>query len=1193
MSVELLRADGAARELAESEFVRPVALEAGAGTGKTRALVRRLATWLLGPGWEEAERELRESAAAAGGSVGDDEIAARVADGVVAITFTEAAAAEMAKRLGKMLVDVAAGRVARDLDPPPTLLSNVDRCRRAKALAATLSRLRVQTIHAFCHALLAAHPFEAGIHPALEVDADGSALAAAGRDALLGRIRAGEPALLELIARGTDPLSIHEALVELVDSGARAADLATPRFSPELCRALLDELGERAVSALPRIEALAAAAKRSKRVARAAAALAGLVAADAAETVAPPLGRLAKLCARLADDLDEWRALADWRSGELNATETKVLGEDAGRFLAEVAPLADLVLRLAELDPGGFEVARRALGPLVAETRARLERSGSISFDDLLSGAGRLLASNRWVRRRVRREIRQLLVDEFQDTDRRQCALLAELALVDDSDAARPGLFVVGDPKQSIYAWRSADLVAYESLLAAMTAAGGLTGRLAMNFRSAPPILAEVERSVAPAMRPVPGLQPSFEPLLPRADGEPVPGFDRGDRAPVEFWLTSDAETRRRGKPPGFRRAAEIEAAAIAADIASLSRRHDVSWGSFAILLRARGDLEIYLDALRRAGVPYAVQKDRSYYRRREVIDVVSLVRAILDPSDRLALVGALRSPFVGVPDAAWIPLWQNGFPGAVADLSGPDPARFAEVGAIVDRAAAAMPQEIPGLAPLAGWPAALLRAIVSIAQARAEWSALPVALWIERLRARFLVEPIAAARFLGRFGLANLERLLGELERELGEAVDPLAALTAIRRAVESDDEAEEARPPGADANAVFVMTIHAAKGLEFEHVYLPQIHRRPPAGTRLPGNAFISGDRSPTGVAEAVLLGAPSPGFRDGLDAAARARDAEAVRLLYVALTRAKQRLVVCGIWPLEPAPAGDASTFVDLLAARRPETLGTLFAETADKVSDSALWRRIEGIERVDGQAPETEPETGADEALRVTAEMREWARLRQLRPPFAPASAAPGETARQLPDSEAPAGRSRPSRGLALARGVALHRALELEPVHAASFEDWKVAVVSTFRAARGALEREESSVLAAELDRLPGSRLWRRLSALGPNVLSRELPVVLGTGPGIADGPLDGYLGTLDLLYRDSASGEIAIADFKSDPAPEIGGDDPEAWIAEKRARYRTQLALYGRAVQLALDLSAPPRLELWMLAADRIVVVDA
>jgi ATP-dependent exoDNAse (exonuclease V) beta subunit len=222
------------------------------------------------------------------------------------------------------------------------------------------------------------------------------------------------------------------------------------------------------------------------------------------------------------------------------------------------------------------------------------------------------------------------------------------------------------------------------------------------------------------------------------------------------------------------------------------------------------------------------------------------------------------------------------------------------------------------------------------------------------------------------------------------------------------------------------------------------------------------------------------------------------------------------------------------------------------------------------------------------------VRRRAAERQARPRFRSASSlagAPAETLDEVADETAE--RTGPPPGpdtgeIARARGVALHRALELAAAGSVAEEAARIAYLEV----RPAAAPGELAALAADLRALGGSAIWRRLREIEVDVLARELPLAVAPETNAADDPIDGFLGTLDLLYRDAESGALVVADFKSDP---IAGEGTErvAAIVAKVARYAPQLALYGRAVQQALDLPAPPRLELWLLAADRIVAIPA
>ncbi|MBV8201788.1 MAG: UvrD-helicase domain-containing protein, partial [Acidobacteria bacterium] len=896
--------------------------------------------------------------------------AARVLRRVAALTFTEAAAAEMAGRAARELLALgngtpAAWLAAARLPPAP------EAARRARALLATLDHLTVETIHAWCFRLLSAHPLEAGVHPRLQIDADGrllQELIAETVEAVLqrGYGTPGDPHLLALAAQGCGPREVAEALAALIEGGMTAAELRPDPLAGDgwarlrgrlaaACAGLLDLLAPRLAGAaasrlrnagaiLDALQALTPELMRSAAggAEEPAAAAAGRAAPrpDAAATMAAIAGMQQRFAAALPPNLR--KHLGGWGRGHRGKLEEECLGEAGAELADRAAALGRLVDHLDDLDPERLRHGRLALAPLLAEVERELRRRGIATFDALLRDATRLLAGHPEVRARIRRGIDQLLVDEFQDTDATQCEVLRWIAL-DGPQAERPGLFLVGDPKQSIYGWRSADLRAYEGFVAKVKQAGGEVRMLVESFRSAPPVLSEVARVMRPVMGGRPGVQPPFSPLLPCERRAADRGFTAGGRAPVEHWVSwlaspenkvprSEGEGAspfpRASEPlaPQATAAAALEAEAIAADLLELHRRHDVPWRDAAILLRSTGDLEIYLDPLRRAGIPFAVGRDKQYYRRREVVDAAALVRAVIDPGDHLALITLLRSPAVGVPDAALLPLWRHELPRLLTELHQPIPERLAAVRRAVEAAAGELPAEVPGLERVAGWEVNLLAAVEQLALLRAAFAAEPADRFVERLRRLLLLDATAAARYLGSYRLANLERffrrLLVELEQGSG---DVAAVLRALRGDLAAGREAEEGKPPESSEDAVQVLTIHAAKGLDFAHVYVPQLHKpgggeRPSTDVgRLPGAAGA-------GACEYRLLGADTPGFDLVEQRRLEVEAAERVRTLYVAMTRAKDRLVLAGDWPRQPADpdrGGDpaqARTHLQLLG-RRP--------------------------------------------------------------------------------------------------------------------------------------------------------------------------------------------------------------------------------------------------------------------------------
>jgi ATP-dependent exoDNAse (exonuclease V) beta subunit len=306
------RIDAHGRYVAQTQFDRPLLVQAGAGTGKTRVLVGRLVAWCMGPGWDE--RPTDTSA---------ESVAARVLGRVVAITFTEAAAAEMASRVASTL------RAVRDGDPPRGFEGGAlpeardERGRRAAALLATLDRLTVSTIHAWCRALLAEHAFEAGLDPRFEVDANET------RDAEVVRA----VVVLDLVRTG--------ALPELLEH-----DPFEPRRlarAHTLLASAARELGE------------AAGVLREQRGGRTRSAAACLD--RTIDCLAEPPRSLAELEAlrdRLRDVWDDPKDLVrlrDWSRGRFTQAEERALGERRPDVEAEGARTHTLLVHLLELDP--------------------------------------------------------------------------------------------------------------------------------------------------------------------------------------------------------------------------------------------------------------------------------------------------------------------------------------------------------------------------------------------------------------------------------------------------------------------------------------------------------------------------------------------------------------------------------------------------------------------------------------------------------------------------------------------------------------------------------------------------------------------------------------------------------------------------------------------------------------------------
>lgn len=1194
--VSLHEEDAAGRRLANSEFVRPVVLQAGAGTGKTTALVARILVFALGPGWERSERALRD---ASDRPPGDERIAARVLRRIVAITFTDAAAAEMARRAGEAFLEVAAGGLPTGVEEAELPATEARRRTRARALAGALDRLVVRTIHAFARRLLAAHPVEAGLHPGFEVDGEGLATAAVVREVFELHLREaygdpGDPVLLRLAVRGEPMAALEEALLALVQAGTDAAWLEQDPFSEAALAALAGEL-ERDLEALCRAAGPLATLKGVP------ASLDALVrAGDASSRLrqrAPGSGEAGMAALReLVGETIGLRAgrLAEWRKGKFGKREEAALGEQGERALsAAAASLHRRVAWLEELDPERLDLARRALAPLLRRVRQILAQRGLVSYDDLLRDAARLLRDSPAVRERERAGIDQLLVDEFQDTDGLQCELVAALAL--GGEGERPGLFLVGDPKQAIYGWRGAELRAYDGFLARVREAGGCFGRLTLNHRSVQPILDEVARVIRPAMREQPGVQPRFEHLASARSPEAGAAFADGGCRAVEYWVSWQLPTPPRGtKKPA---ATSLEAKAVAADMARLIGQHGVEARRIALLLRGFGDVEEYLSALRDAGVPYAVARDRSYYRRREIADASALVRCVLDPSDELALLALLRSSLAGVPDAALLPLWRAELPGRLARLEPGDAAGWKGLREAVAEALQQVPADLPGLDALRGYEAGVDYLVRCVGLLRSSFARDPSDRFVERLRSVLLLEVGEASRMAGAFRHANLERFFRDLDGLLAHGASPSEVVRWLRQSARDERDAEEARPLEAAEQAVQVMSIHKAKGLTFDHVYVVQLHKA--SGGR--GDAAAPARALPVeGDIALCLLGERSGAFLRVEERAAETEAAEHVRTLYVAMTRARDRLVLAGRWPEEDSEKRDARTHVSLLQDRESGVpdLGALAAAAGAGTAEShcVAWRFPARFEAARAATPAADA-GAASRTARAEADARRLGPLRrealqhQARPFGAAVTASSheafrdhAEQARDAEDPPAVGAAKAPFDAVAGRIGTALHRALETvdatldeEALCAALLASAQSALAADLSG--DALERAQERVadLVARFER---GGLAQRLRAVAPRVVARELPVLLPPDEA-GDGPVGYLAGAVDLVYRDDDGGFV-VADYKTDRV------ETDEEIERAAARHAAQGARYVAAVRQALQLAEAPRFELWFLHAGRI-----
>lgn len=1185
---ESLRArDDLARRTAQSDFDNPLVVIAGAGTGKTALLVSRVIAWCIGPGWLRHQGNDRSSA----------DIARDVMQRVVAITFTEAAAAEMAQRIAEALSRIGLG----DGGWPPgwmivpfELPAEQELRIRAESLAEEVHRLQVQTIHSFCQALLSSFPLESGLHSRFTVDAEGEAVDSVITETVETALRSLRDQHFDewtaLARRGVAPAQVARGVRILLERGVSPEELRAEVFDRAGARAARERLAQS-------IEAFLAAggnlltecgrSKSSEAVAKA------LIAAG--ETLANPCDEpgyewLASVVADVSTAAGT--RVKDWARGKFNKTERQRLGEHVDDVSEAASELQLEIDASSSLDVEGHRAARSLLAPLLEDVIEELRFRGIVTFEDLLRECDRLLESSPQVCRAVRGRFDQLLVDEFQDTNDVQCRIVERLT-TGSEDSPCPNLFVVGDPKQSIYSFRQADLGAFDDFVERLVGRGGRRLYLSRNFRSGQGVLDEVERVIAPVMCEERGLQPPFQRLEAAKEEEGVDTRSALDSEPeVEHWVqwVSDDQG---GLVPAKRvgDALRLEAEALARDLCRLHDSEGVSWGQAAVLVRARTKQEVILEAFRRYGVPFEVARERDYYRQREVVDTAALVRCILEPGDTLSLLTVLRSGVVGVPDFALAPLWDAGFEVAMSKVDGADCPALEEVSIAVDKASRLVVER--GGTALPHWPESVLNAAEVIARLRTSFLEDAPDRWIEHIRLLWLPELAAASRYLGRFRVARLERLFERLEKSLvATGQDRAAVARFLRVAVEEGRESELPPEPDSATDAVQVMTIHTAKGLGFDHVFLVQTQRDDPRRTgdrpveALPGAAGL----------ELSLFGMRSPGFVAAAYAKKRRERAERVRLLYVAMTRAKRRLVVSGGWTSAgvQVKVDEAANFGQLIGHRLSRSrMASMIEDGKGSVVEEetgvrwvfpALGPRIDEAERSserEAERPDLVERICRDSA--ALARARADAATRSARRISGRASGAAHDSkmshSLELTPQQ-PASEHR-TRDVALGIGTRVHALLEdLDLTGDLEKQiDESLAELTDGRSATD----EVAEGVAEMLAKLRGGSLLNRLAGLAPHVVARELPVLMP--PVGAEGPVGFISGTVDLVYCDPSDGSAVVADYKTDFV------DSDEGMLDRAGEYRPQLEVYAAALREALGLDDLPRMELWFLAADRVVVL--
>jgi CRISPR-associated exonuclease Cas4 len=851
-------------------------VEAAAGTGKT-ALIAARVTMLL----------LRGTSPRA----------------IAAITFTELAASELAARVDSFVKSLLAGVVPPPLIPAlPNGLSEAQRSALSSA-AAQMGELTTATIHAFCQALITAYAIEAGVDPGSRIlDADqAEAVIDSVFEHWLRRRLSGpevDDDATAVLCR-VDPRGVVSTLKKLAVKRIQYRDARPPRadLSSRLDLALSESVSE--------LETWLATLPPNQK------------AADLLKRLRALVQHFEGKAHERTDFATLWRVahppevakLFAWNSKELQFPERlgaawvrKAGKQVAAQLESEAMDRFDRIAGiyrslLGQVCTAVIERLSKDLDEVVLEYQEFKRNAALLDFDDLLQCARALIGKDEAVRNAVGARYRHILVDEFQDTDPTQCEILFRIAA--DAKASmwqecrvRAGsLFLVGDPKQAIYGFRGADIACYLQAREAITHAWpDSIVRITANFRSRPAILSHVNRCFS---EPFSGIgQPSYVPLAPTLC-EAADSLPSVLRLAVEVEENANAGSMRDMEARQVADACRRLVGNVLIEVKDGVKR-PLRYGDIALLTAQRTELWRYERALEARGVPVASQAGKNLFRRQEVQDLLAMARTIADPLDGVAFGAFMRGPLVGMTEQELLDI-AAALPQPAASETAP---RSPRLSASTRSSDIAHPEA---------------RHVISILhelrrRSRQTTPTVLLAEAIERLHVRAILVAREGPERSTRT-LANIEAFI-QLARTYG-----VSGLRRFVRDVTRDWSERASRGEGrvdGDGDAVELITMHSAKGLEWPVVIpingVTSYQRRDPFVHRISDNTlhWLVGDVVP-------------PSLREALDTQEESEARERVRCLYVALTRARDILILPDLD--QPAPPKSWTRVVDVLLQDLP--------------------------------------------------------------------------------------------------------------------------------------------------------------------------------------------------------------------------------------------------------------------------------
>jgi ATP-dependent helicase/nuclease subunit A len=1067
---------------------RNLVIEAGAGTGKTTAIVAEVLKLML-------ER---------------DDLAS---ERIVLMTFTEKAAGEIAERIRGALEELdaalsvagsqlsAGGRMddtaqttdnrqpatwPRSSPNPLVTITDPDRARAAIAHhLAHIDSLRSQTIHSFCQSLLRSFPIEAGLDPQFKIieGFERSLLYDQVYDAWLDhetRVAPSDETVREwelLFAHAGYLFLVRNLILALIERRdlLEESDGDFGDFDRDVLPNLVDALlWVRRDSATCKDSGAAAVAEYLRGTSFSGGSLDQWI-----DYLAPVAAAMRDIDLRYCGALKQ--PMMFLRSGDRGDSIYD-------RLVSHRAALAVLSL------------TRRFLAFLDAEKR----KLGVVDFDDLLLRTSALL-EDATVLARARAQFDYIFVDEFQDTDRTQARIIDRLSR-DASGAFVSGkTIVVGDPKQSIYGFRRADPETYYRMTEELVRGDAERRVIGDQYRSDPALLEQINaifaRLFPPDAHDPNVFRPAYHALTPRAKTR------RALDARITMLHAQHEEKSDRWI---------AEAEAVAEWIRATRDGSALDLQRFAILFRRLTKLDDYLDVLDRHDIAYVLPPTRMFLDRRAPVDLIAVLRAIAYPFDKGAQISAARTPYFALTD---IEIAQSVILSR-EDGEGPSDAQQRRSFGV------SAPQDDT-------WT----RFASSLAQFRESSRHLTVSQLIDLVIDTCSIERVYEAAADGNRHLRHLEHVRAiafEYDQRIGGSVRQFVDEITRRR-----DEPEEMEPSLVDEtqNAVRILSVHAAKGLEFDTAILPDLSF-PTSSSDALQLFTVEEPRSIVlaGRAESISANFRFAGGEKLKKLAGKRDEAEMRRLFYVAVTRAKTDVVfVCNVHD-ETKNTGFLKCLTEVLEIDRKE-LGLLWPESGREVRETPIG--TVAFEKVAARATEQRTRKRLHDA-ELEAQLATGALV-------APNIVAPAPAATLLTTAQVAAQRAG---SRSRAAGTLLHRVLELW--------DGRSDVEPLLRqlAIEAAADADAVSRVRKRLGVIARSEFLQRIARA--ETVGREVPVRF-----LEDGVL--VERRIDRLVRES-DGDLVI-DYKSG-APEEARVERDKLQVDKYCRAIS--AITGRPCKGAL-----------------------